>query len=124
MSRAPSFICSLTYELGGDTSEQAKKLLRAELVGRGYKDRLKERALPRNAVWTLRPLGENETADDLHDKCTRDLRLASMSVRANGHPITILRAWIHVSGGGTYGLAGEDAFRDSPPGGDATKGPD
>ena len=109
----PRFVCSMTYDLSSDTSEDARGLLRAELVARRWNDRLKERALPRAAVWMLK--SSEETTDKIHDQCTRDLRAAAMAVRATGRSITVLRAWIHVSGGGTYGLAGEDAFKDSPP---------
>jgi hypothetical protein len=109
------FVCSMTYDLSSDTSEEARQLLRAELVARRWSDRVKERALPRSAVWALRSAEGDETTSAIHDKCTRDLRLAAMAVRAGGRAITVLRAWIHVSGGGTYGLAGADAFKDSPP---------
>ena len=60
-----------------------------------------------------------DTANSIHDKCTEDLRKAARAVRDSGRTIQVLRAWIQVSGGGTYGLAGENAFKDSPPASDA-----
>ena len=114
----PKFVCSMVYDLSSDTPPDARKLLRAELVGRRWKDRVRKRLMPRNMVWMLRPADETDTTSDLHDACTEDLLKAARAVKATGRAITVLRAWVHVSGGGTYGLAGEDAFRDSPPGAD------
>ncbi len=102
---ARTFIVTVAYELKGGASEESAKLLRAELVSRGFRDTQGERALPKNSVWAQRPLGEDDTTDALHDACTRDLRLAAAAVRATGRTLELTRAWIQVSGGGTYGLA-------------------
>ncbi|MSP25272.1 MAG: hypothetical protein EXR75_08940 [Myxococcales bacterium] len=109
---ARTFICSVAYELGPETTDEAARLLRAELVARGFRDRQGERPLPRNAVWMPRVATEDDTTDSLHDACTRDLRLAAAAVRAGGRTMKLLRAWIQVSGGGTYGLAAGEL--DSP----------
>jgi len=106
----PKFVCSMSYELDPSAAEEAKKLLRAELVGRRWRDRAGDRPLPRNTVWIFRSAGDDETADQVHDACTRDLKTAADAVRSAGLPVKVLRAWIHVSGGGTYGLAAGEIF--------------
>jgi hypothetical protein len=102
---ARKFICSMSYELGPDVTDDARRLLCAELVGRRWQNRSGERLLPRNSVWIERSASDDQTADDLHQACTQDLRGAAAAVRNTGFALKVLRAWIHVSGGGTYGLA-------------------
>src|SRR5262245_53158999 len=101
MSR--KFIATMTYELHTSTAQDARKLLRAELVGRRWQDRFQGPLLPSTAVWIQRSADDNQTTDHLHAACADDLRAAIAAVKATGREITLLRAWVHVSGAGTYG---------------------
>lgn len=102
-----TFYCTMAYELPPGTPPEARKLLRAELVGRRWNDRTRSGMLmPASAVWVLRAAGDEETTDDLHRHCAHDLRDAAAAVSArSGKPLRVVRAWIHVSGGGTLALA-------------------
>jgi hypothetical protein len=105
------FIASLSYELSADTSEDARKLLRAELVGRRWRDRERERRMPRQALFCIRNVTDDkQTTDTLHALCATELRQAAAAVAAAGLPIKVLRAFIHVAGAGTYGLTPEGFF--------------
>ncbi len=99
------FVCSMSYELARDSADEARKLLRAELVGRRWQDKVGDRPLPSGTVWIHRSAGDDDTTNQVHDACTRDLKSAAEAVRKTGLELKVLRAWIHVSGGGTYGLA-------------------
>ncbi|MFP6685572.1 MAG: hypothetical protein VB934_12700 [Polyangiaceae bacterium] len=101
----PQFIASMSYELSSATSAVAHKLLRAQLVGRRWQDRCKDRLMPRNTVWMLREGTGKQTTSTIHDDCAEELKDAAEAVAASGHDIEVLRAWIQVSGGGTFGLA-------------------
>jgi hypothetical protein len=102
------FVCSMSYELHHETGDEARRLVRAELVGRRWLDRVEDRKLPANAVFMVRSAADDETTDDVHGACARDLRAAAEAVRRTGRPIVVVRAWVHVSGSGTYGpVAGE-----------------
>jgi hypothetical protein len=100
-----TFTASMSYELGADTSAEARKLLLAELAGRRWRDRLKERHLPSQTLVLSRSLDDDQTTNDLHDMCASDLRDAARSVQRMGRAIQVLRAFIQVSGAGTHGLA-------------------
>lgn len=97
------FVCTMSFELHPDVSDDARKLLRAELAGRRWLDRAEGLRLPSDAVFMLRSADDHETADDLHAACARDLRAAAEAVRRSGRLLVVTRAWVHVSGGGTYG---------------------
>jgi hypothetical protein len=100
-----SFIASMVYELHPDTAPDAKKLLRAQLVGRRWQDTCEGAAMPSTAVWIRRSAEDSETTDDLHAACARDLHNAVAAVAKTGRAIRLVRAWIQVSGAGTHGLA-------------------
>ncbi|XXT18136.1 hypothetical protein WME94_48695 [Sorangium sp. So ce429] len=100
-----SFIATMVYELHPDTPPDARKLLRAHLVGRRWQDRHEGAPMPPTAVWIRRSAEDHETTDDLHAACARDLGDAAAAVARAGRPIQVVRAWIQVSGAGTYGLA-------------------
>lgn len=113
-----TFFATMSYELHPSTAPDARKLLRAELVGRRWQDRFKEQRMPANTVWARRIADEGHTTDDVHAACAEDLRKAVAAVVGMGRAITLVRAWIQVSGAGTYGLAPADPA----PGGDAPAG--
>jgi hypothetical protein len=98
------FTATLTYELHASTDAETRKLLRAELVGRRYKDRIDGMLLPASCVWIRRGAEAHETVDDIHRACGEDLEKAAAAVRAMGRTIEVVRAWVQVSGAGTYGL--------------------
>jgi hypothetical protein len=99
-----SFYATMSYELDPTTEPEARKLLRAELVGRRWQDRVNGALMPANTVWIKRSAEDSETTTDVHAACARDLYAAARAVAATGRPIRVKRAWVHVSGGGTYGL--------------------
>ena len=100
-----TFIATMSYELSADTAPDARKLLRAELVGRRWQDRCEGALMPANTVWIRRSAAPEHTTDDVHEACGRDLVAAAAAVAATGRSITLLRSWVQVSGAGTYGLA-------------------
>jgi hypothetical protein len=99
-----TFLATLSYELSADTAPDARKLLRAELVGRRWHDRHDGALMPANTVWIQRSAEPEHTTTDVHEACGRDLHAAVAAVAATGRSITLLRAWVQVSGGGTHGL--------------------
>jgi hypothetical protein len=105
-----TFLATMSYELSPATPPEARKLLRAELVGRRWNDRANARLMPASTVWSTRYAADEETVDDVHDACVRELRDAAAAVARTGRPIQVLRAWVHVSGAGTYGLAAAEAL--------------
>ena len=105
-----TFIASMSYELAADASPTARKLLRAELVGRRWKERLRDRPMPLGCLWIERGAGDDETTDDVHRRCAVDLRDAAQAVTLAGLPLRVLRAFIQVAGGGSYGLTAEGFF--------------
>lgn len=105
------FTATMSYELDGATQPDARKLLRAELVGRRWQDRYEERLMPAGTVWISRSATPDQTTDDVHAACADDLRAAVAAVAQTGRPIRLLRAFIQVSGAGTFGLV-----KDVPPG--------
>jgi hypothetical protein len=99
-----SFIATMVYELHDSTTVDARKLLRAQLVGRRWQDRFEGALMPSTVLWIRRSAENHETTDDLQTACARDLRDAVAAVAKTGRPIKLLRAWVQVSGAGTYGL--------------------
>ena len=99
-----TFIATMSYELTPITPPDARKLLRAELVGRRWQDRRDGALLPANTVWGKRSAAPEHTTDDVHEACARDLFAAVAAVTAMGREITLVRAWVQVSGAGTHGL--------------------
>jgi hypothetical protein len=99
------FIATLCYELDPSTAPDARKLLRAELVGRRWQDRCEGALMPANAVWIRRSAADDETTRDVHAACARDLHAAVEAVRGTGRAIAVKRAFVHVSGGGSFGMA-------------------
>jgi len=109
------FTASMSYDLSSGTSGEARKLLSAELAGRRWKRRLRERLMPRNTIWIERSATDEQTTSDLHRICAIELRDAARAVAAAGLPIEVVRAFIQVSGAGSYGLAKEGLFDTSEP---------
>lgn len=104
------FYASMSYELHPTTPPEARKLLRAELCGRRWQDRHKGALMPSSTVWIVREATDDETTDDVHAACVRDLRDAAAAVARTGRPIQVVRAWVHVSGAGTCKLAPPEAL--------------
>lgn len=104
----PSFFATLSYELDPLTAPDARKLLKAELAGRRYNDRHHGQLLPVDTVWIRRTSEPSENVDDLMKKCGAELLEALASVRRTGRKIELIRAWIQISGAGTYGLVMPD----------------
>jgi len=98
------FIASMSYELHSSTLPDARKLLRAELVGRRWQDRYQALPMPAGTVWIRRSAPPEQTTDDVHAACAQDLHAAVAAVARSGRPIRLVRAFIQVSGAGTYGL--------------------
>lgn len=105
------FVVTMSYELHPTTPTEARKLLRAELVGRKWSDRHKTMLMPASTVWAQRTANDDETTDDVHARCVSDLREAAMAVARTGRPIQIVRAWLHISGGGGVGLATPESLQ-------------
>src|SRR5438874_782328 len=99
-----TFIATMVYELHSATEPDARKLLRAELVGRRWQERQDGVLLPANAVWIRRSADPEHTTDDAHRACAEDLFKAVSAVLATGRKIALLRAWVQVSGAGTFGV--------------------
>ncbi len=100
-----TFTVTLSYELHPTTPPEARKLLRAELVGRKWNDRHRAALMPSNTLWITRAVGDDDTTDEVHVASVRDLREAAQAVARTGRPIQIVRAWLHISGGGAFSLA-------------------
>lgn len=99
------FVATLVYETDEKTSKDARKLLRAELCGRRYNDHFDGKRMPDGCLWIRRGAEPSETVDDLKRKCQEELAAAAAAVSSRGLPIRVVRAWLHVSGAGTFGLA-------------------
>jgi hypothetical protein len=102
---ARTFYATMSYELSPATTPEARKLLRAELVGRKWNDRYKTALMPASTLWILRAVGEDDTTDEVHAACVQDLREAAQAVAQRGLPIQVVRAWLHIAGGGAFALA-------------------
>jgi hypothetical protein len=99
-----AFVATLAWELDATSSPQAARLLVAELVGRRYLDRFEGKRLPAHTVWIRRNVEAGENVDDLRLRCAAELRAAVAAVARAGLPIRLVRAWVQVTGAGTYGL--------------------
>jgi hypothetical protein len=115
------FTATMSYELHVTTEPDARKLLRAELVGRRWLDRCDGSLMPAGTVWIRRSAEDHENVDDLHAACGRDLHAAVAAVAQTGRPIRLIRAWVQVSGAGTVGLV-KIANPESPSAGTAPAG--
>src|SRR4051812_28958586 len=100
----PTFIATLAYELDPSTGADARKLLRAELVGRRWQDRFEGKRMPANTLWIRRTADSAHTTDDVHAACAKDLHDAVAAVARTGRTITLVRAWAQVTGAGSWGL--------------------
>ena len=58
-----SFIATVSYELSKDTTDDARRLFRAELVGRRYFDRWEGKRMPDTTVWARKTAAEGEASD-------------------------------------------------------------
>lgn len=105
-----AFVVTMSYELHPTTSIEARKLLRAELVGRKWNDRHKTMLMPASTVWAQRTADDEETTDHVHARCAGDLREAAQAVARTGRPIQVVRAWLHISGGGGMGLIAPESL--------------
>jgi hypothetical protein len=99
-----TFFATLVYELDASTEADARKLLRAEMVGRRWQDKIDGRPLPATALWMRRAAGPSDSTDDVHRACGTDLVEAVASVQKLGARVQVRRAWVQVTGAGTYGL--------------------
>jgi hypothetical protein len=99
-----AFTATLVYELHPQTEPDAARLLRAELVGRRWQDRYEGQRMPATALWIRRTPEPNQTTDDIHALCAADVHKAVAAVAAMGKRIALVRAFIQVTGTGTFGL--------------------
>lgn len=97
------FFATLVYELDPLTPPPLRKLLRAELAGRRWSDRFDGHLMPDCTLWIRREAGPGEDVNHLKDKCVRELYDAVQAVSAT-QPIKLIRAWVQISGAGTWGL--------------------
>ena len=98
------FVATMSYELHPDTPRESQKLLLAELAGRRWQDRSEGAKMPAGTVWARKQADPGHTTDDVHEACGRDLHDAVAAVARTGRAIALLRAWVQVSGAGTFGL--------------------
>ncbi len=98
------FVASVVYEFAQSTEGKAQKLFRAEMVGRRYKEQWEGQPLPKNALWIRRTTEPSETVDDLKERCRLEVVSAVGAVRKAGLVIEVTSVWVHVMGGGTFGL--------------------
>ena len=68
-----TFHVTMSYELHPTTPPEARKLLRAELVGRKWNDRHKTALMPSSTVWCSRSMGDDDTPG-------RDLRIEDSAI--------------------------------------------
>lgn len=107
---ARTFFATLSYELHPTTTPEARKLFRAELCGRRWNDRHKGALMPSSTVWIARPAAEEDTTDEVHVACVKDLRDAAQAVLRTGRPLKVVRAWLHISGGGSFSLVAPESL--------------
>jgi len=98
-----TFFATMVYELDPLTPPEARKLLRAELVGRRWNDRFDGHLMPESTMWIRRTTEPGENVDHLKARCVRELEDAVDAV-AKRRPITLVRAWVQIAGAGTWGL--------------------
>jgi hypothetical protein len=109
-----TFYVTMSYELSPTTPPEARKLLRAELVGRKWNDRYKAALMPSSTLWIARAMGEDDTTDEVHAACVQDLREAVRAVAQKGLSIQVVRAWLHIAGGGAFGMATPEELGHEP----------
>lgn len=100
-----SFIATISYDVSPQASEQARKLLLAEMVGRRWLQECKGRKLPTNTLWCQRTVKAEATTRTVFHDCTEDLKKAVSAVRRSGREMAVRRVWVQVSGAGSYGVA-------------------
>lgn len=98
------FVATVVYEFAAATEPKAQRLFRAEMVGRRYKEQWEGEPLPKNALWVRRTTEQGETVDDLKERCRLEVVGAAAAVRKAGLGIELTSVWVHVMGGGTFGL--------------------
>lgn len=99
-----TFIAMMSYELSKDTEADARKMLRAELVGRRWDDKCKGLPMPAGTVWMRRGAPPGYGVDRLYEDCDTELKEAVAAVQARGLRIALVRGFAFVSGAGTCGL--------------------
>jgi hypothetical protein len=99
-----AFTATLVYELHPQTDADTAKLFRAELVGRRWQDRYQGDRMPAHSLWIHRSAEPQHTTDDVHAACAEDVLKAVAAVAAMGRKIALLRAWVQVTGAGSFGL--------------------
>ncbi len=102
------FIATIAYDISPQTSEQARKLLLAEMVGRRWLQACKGRKMPANTLWCQRTVADDDTTRTVFVACSEDLKKAVAAVRRSGREIAVRRVWVQVSGAGSYGIAEPD----------------
>ena len=71
--------------------------------------------MPANALWIKRSAEPQHTTDDVHAACAEDLRKAVAAVTGMGKRIGLVRAWVQVTGAGTFGLVASPSPPPSTP---------
>lgn len=99
-----SFTATMAYDLHPQTDPDAAKLVRAELAGRRWLDRIDGQKLPANMVWMKRPWDEGVTTDEVQAACAQDLFRAVAAVAAMGRRVLLQRVFVQVTGSGSFGL--------------------
>lgn len=98
------FFVTLAYEVDPKTPVDAQRLLRAELVGRRYFEAHEGKKLPAHCLWAPRSREPGETVDHVSRRCEAELVAAVSAVRKMGFKIRVPRAFIQVTGAGTFGV--------------------
>lgn len=98
------FVAMVVYELDPSTPLDAQRLLRAELVGRRYNEACDGKRMPASCVWARRTAAPGETVDDVSARCLAELTAAARAVRKMGFKLRVSRAFIQVTGAGTFGV--------------------
>lgn len=117
------FFATLIYELDPLTPPDARKLLRAELVGRRWNERFDGHLMPAGTMWIRRTTEPGEDVDHLKAKCVRELYDAVQSVAKTGRAIKLVRGWVQIAGAGTWGLILGDADRRTGDASESTRTP-
>src|SRR5690349_10641272 len=99
-----SFIATMAYDLHPQSDPDAAKLVRAELAGRRWLDRVDGQKLPANMVWMKRPWEEGVTTDAVQAACAQDLFRAVAAAAATGRRVLLQRVFVQVTGSGSFGL--------------------
>ncbi len=102
---ARKFIATISYDVSPDASQQARRLLHAEMIGRRWQEECNERKMPANTLWSQRTVGAEANTRTVYRDCAEDLKKAVSAVRGTGREIAVRRVWIQVSGAGSFGVA-------------------